>query len=98
MTLVERAKSLFNTILGWGIPGLILIFIFAPGLLLTIGTLIGRAIESAFGSGIVILKRVVKAIQKTRKEGKDLNQSLESELNEEDKIEIRKLKEKEGIK
>ena len=98
MTLVERAKSLFNTILSWGIIGLIIIFIFVPGLFTIIGTFIGRAVERIFGAGVTVLKRVAKAIQKTRKEGKDLNQSLEAELDEKDKKYIAKLKEREKIK
>ena len=98
MTIIERVKSFFNTILGWGIPGLIVICILFPGAFTLIGTIIGRFIEGAYGAGVTALKRVAKAVQKTRKEGKDLNQSLDAELDEKDKEYIAKIKKQEKIK
>lgn len=98
MTIVERVKSFFNTIFGWGIPGLIIICILFPGAFTIIGTLIGRAFEGVYGVGVQTLKRVARAVQKTRKEGKDLNQSLEAELDEKDKKYIDKIKKEEKIK
>lgn len=98
MTIVERVQSFFNTILGWGIPGLIVICILFPGAFTVIGAIIGRLFEGAYGAGVQTLKRVAKAIQKTRKEGKDINQSLEAELDTENKKYIAKIKEQENIK
>lgn len=98
MTIVERVKSFINNILGWGIPGLIVICILFPGAFTIIGTLIGRFIEGAYGAGAIALKRVAKAIQNTRKRGVDLESSLKEELDEKDKQYIRKLKDKEAIK
>ena len=98
MTWVESIKSWFNTILGWGIPGLIILCLIFPGLFTLFGTLIGRAIEGAFGGAITALKRVVKAVQNTRKTGINLDQSLESELDKKDKDYIANLKKKENIK
>lgn len=97
-TIVERVRNFFNAIFGWGIWGLVIICIIFPSAFTLIGTLIGRFIEGAFGAGVQTLKRVAKAIQKTRKEGKDLNLSLDVELDEEHKQFIRQLKEKENIK
>lgn len=98
MTLTERVKSFFNTILGWGIPGLIVICILFPGAFTIIGTIIGRLFEGAYGTGVQTLKRVARAIQKTRKEGKDINQSLDTELDTNNKKYIAKIKEQEKIK
>ena len=98
MTITERVKSFFNIIFGWGIWGLIIICVICPSLLVYIGALVGRFIESVFGLSIKTLKRVVNAVQKTRKEGKDLNTSLDAELDENQKIYIKNLKVKEGIK
>ena len=98
MTIIERVKSFFNTILGWGIPGLIIICVLFPGAFTLIGTIIGRFIEGVYGAGVTALKRVAKAVQKARKEGKDLNQSLDAELDEKDKDYIAKIKKQEKIK
>ena len=98
MTIVERVKSFINNILGWGIPGLIVICVLFPGAFTIIGTLLGRFIEGAYGAGAIALKRVAKAIQNTRKRGADLETSLSSELDEKDKKYIRKLKDKADIK
>jgi len=98
MTIIERVRSWINAVLAWGIPGLIVLFIFFPGIFMAVGTLIGKLIERAYGSATVALKRVVKAVQKTRKEGKDLNQALEAELDAKDKDYITKVKKKEKIK
>ena len=98
MTIVERVRSFFNAIFGWGVWGLIIICVLFPSAFTLIGTLIGRFIEGAFGAGVQTLKRVAKAVQKARKEGKDLNISLDTELDEKMKKYIRELKEKENIK
>jgi hypothetical protein len=98
MTIVERVKSFFNKILGWGIPGLIIICFIFPGAFTLIGTLIGRALEVAYGASSQILKRVAKAIQKVRKQGADLSTELSKELDVKDKKFISDLKEKENIK
>jgi len=98
MTIVERVKSFFNTILGWGIPGLIVICILFPGAFTIIGTVIGRLFEGVYGIASQTLKKVARAVQKTRKEGKEINQSLEAELDTENKKYIAKIKEQEKIK
>lgn len=98
MTIVERIKSFINAIFGWGIWGLIIICILFPSAFTLIGTIIGRAIEGAFGIGVQTLKSVAKAVQKTRKEGKDLNISLATELDEKQKQYVQQLKDKENIK
>lgn len=98
MTIVERVKSFINNILGWGIPGLIVICVLFPGAFTIIGTIIGRLFEGAYGAATVALKRVAKAVQNTRKRGTDLDTSLASELDEKDKQYIRKIKDKENIK
>lgn len=98
MTIVERVRSFFNKILGWGIPGLIIICVLFPGAFTIIGTIIGRLFEGVYGAGVQTLKRVAKAVQETRKRGKELDQSLEAELDVKDKKFIAKLKEDEKIK
>lgn len=98
MTIVEKVRSFFNAILGWGIPGVIVLCLLFPSLFTVIGTIIGRAIEGAFGASVTVLKRVGKAIQKTRKQGANLDHALSEELDEKDKIYIRKMKDKENIK
>ena len=98
MTIIERVKSFFNTILGWGIPGLIIILVLFPGAFTLIGTFIGRFLEGSFGMAKVVSKKLMQAIQKVRKEGKNLEDTLEKELDQKEKDYIKKVKSKESIK
>lgn len=98
MTIVERIRSWINNILGWGIPGLIIICVLFPGAFTLIGTFIGRFIEGSFGIAKKALTSTVRGIQNTRKNGKDINDSLSAEQDEKVKKYIRKLKEQEKIK
>lgn len=95
MTIVERIKSFINNLMGWGFWGLIALVIFCPSL---IGFIFGRIIEAVGGIANKSLKATVSAIQKTRKTGKDLNTSLDAEMDADVKKHIAKLKEKENIK
>jgi len=98
MTIVERVKSFFNMIFGWGIPGLIIICILFPGACTIIGAIVGRLFEGTYGGAAMTLKRVAKAVQNVRKRGADLETSLDSELDEKQKQYIRKIKNKDNIK
>ena len=94
MTFTERIKSFINNLIGWSFWGLLLLVILVPGLL---GTLIGRAVEGSIGIASTVSKRLMSAIQKARKYGKDLNDALEAELDAKDKQYIAQVKEKENI-
>ena len=95
MTIVERIKSFINSLMGWGFWGLLLLVILVPGLA---GGLIGRIIEGTIGITGKALKSVVSAVQKTRKTGKDLNDTLSAEQDADVKAYIAKLKKQEKIK
>ncbi len=95
MTIVERIKSFINGLVGWGFWGILLLIILVPGLA---GTLIGRLIEGTVGITGKALKSVVAGVQKTRKTGKDLNDSLSAELDKEEKEYIKTIKNKHNIK
>jgi hypothetical protein len=94
MTIIERIKSFINGLVGWGFIGLVLLVIFVPGLL---GIVIGRLVEGSVGIASTVSKRLMLAIQKARKYGKDLNEALEAELDAKDKQYIAQVKEKENI-
>ena len=95
MTIVERIKSFINGLMGWGFWGLLLLVILVPGLA---GGLIGRLIEGTIGITGKALKAVVSAVQKTRKNGKNLDDSLSAEQDADVKNYIAKLKKQEKIK
>jgi len=95
MTIVERIKSFINGLIGWGFWGLLLLVILVPGLA---GGLIGRVIEGTIGITGKALKSVVAGVQKTRKTGKDLDDSLSAEQDENVKKYIRKIKDEQNIK
>ena len=94
-TFTEKIKNFINKLVGFGFWGLLILVILVPGLF---GTFIGRFIEGTVGITGKALKSVVSAVQKTRKTGKDLNESLSAEQDTDVKKYIRKLKENEGIK
>jgi len=95
MTIIEKIKSFINNLMGFGFWGLVLLIIFVPGLL---GVVLGRIVEGTIGLGAKCLKAVVKGVQRARKQGKPLDEALDSELDEKYKKYIRDMKAKEGIK
>ena len=95
MTITERVKSYINALAGWGFWGVVLIIILCPSLL---GIIVGRVLEATGGIAKTTLNKVAKAVQEARKNGKDLNVALESELDEKNKKYIADLKTKEKIK
>ena len=95
MTFVERIKSFINNLVGWGFWGLVLLVIFVPGIA---GVLIGKIVEGTIGITGKVLRSTVRGIQNTRKNGKNLDQALDSELDEKHKRYIRQIKDKENIK
>ena len=97
MTLVERVRSFFNKIFGWGIPGLIIICVLFPGAFTIIGTILGRLFEGAYGVARQTLNKVARAVQQTRKNGADLNTALDTSLDQKHKDYIKKVKTQEKI-
>lgn len=90
-TLAERIANFVRNFFGWFIVICVILVFVAPGLLISLlGGIMGRQKRA--------LVRVVGAVQKARKNGKSLNDALDAELDNEDKVLIRRLKEKEGIK
>ena len=94
MTIVERIKSFINSLMGMSFWIIVALLFLCPSLLGLIG---GRLIEGTFGVATTVGKRLIKAIQKTRKSGKDLNDTLDAELDVKDKQYIRKIKDKNEI-
>lgn len=95
MTIVERIKSFINNLVGWGFWGFIVLIILCPSL---IGLIAGRFIEGSFGIAKKTLNSVVRGVQNARKNGKDLDTALSTELDIENKKYISKVKEQEKIK
>lgn len=95
MTIVERIKSFINNLMGWGFWGFVLLLFLCPSL---IGVIFGRLIEGTMGIAKQTLNSVVRAVQKTRKEGTNLNESLGDKLDKKEKEFIKKVKDKENIK
>ncbi len=95
MTFVERIKNFINNLMGASFWIFVLLIVLVPGLL---GTVVGRMIEGTVGITGKALKSVVAGVQKARKQGKDLNDALESETDNDVKKYIRELKERENIK
>jgi len=95
MTVTERVKSFINSLVGWGFWGIVLIVILCPSLL---GIIAGRLLEATGGIAKTTLNKVTKAVQQARKNGKDLNTALDTELDEKNKKYIATLKDKEKIK
>ncbi len=95
MTFTERIKSMINRLVGFGFWGVVLLFFLCPSL---IGLILGRLIEATTGVAKSTLTAVSRAVQGARKNGKDLNIALESELDKNQKDYIAYLKNKEKIK
>ncbi len=95
MTIVERIKGFINDLVGWSFWIFVALLFLAPGLL---GTIVGRLIEGTVGITGKSLKAIVRAVQRTRKTGKDLNDSLDAEEDSDVKDYVAKLKKKEKIK
>lgn len=94
-TIVERIKSFVNNLMGWGFWGFVLLLILCPSV---IGLVAGRLIEGTVGIAKKALNSTVRAVQKTRKNGANLNDTLLAEQDEDVKKYIAKLKEQEKIK
>ena len=95
LTLKERVAQFITRSSGYLLIGIIILVILCPSLL---GLIAGRVLEATFGMAKVTLNKVAKAVQETRKNGKDLNTALSSELDEKQKLYIQELKNKEHIK
>lgn len=95
MTIVERIKGFINGLIGWGFWGFVLLAFLCPSL---IGLIAGRILEATGGVAKATLTAVSRAVQSVRKNGKDLNTELESELDKNQKDYIAYLKDKEKIK
>jgi hypothetical protein len=94
-TWKEKIINFLRKLSGLGFIGIIAVIILCPSL---VGVVLGRFIEGAFGVGKNVLTSVAKAIQKARKQGVDLDQALEIELDKEEKKYIKNLKDRENIK
>ena len=94
-SLWEKFINFQRKLAGYGIILFILAVIFIPG---TLGFFVGKLFEGAFGIASQAGKRIMQAVQKARKQGKDLNDALEAELDEVHKKYIAKVKEQENIK
>jgi len=95
MTIVERVKSFINGLIGWGFWGFVLLVFLCPS---AIGLITGRILEATGGVAKTTLTAVSRAVQSVRKNGKDLNTQLDSELDKDQKDYIAYLKDKENIK
>jgi len=95
MTFTERVKQFINNLVGASFWIFVLLIVLVPGLL---GTVLGRIIEGTVGMTGKALKSVVAGVQKARKQGKELNDALEAETDNDVKKYIRELKERENIK
>lgn len=95
MTIVERIKSFINNLMGWGFWIFVALLILCPSALGFIG---GRVIEGIFGIGKKALDSTVRAVQKARKNGTDLNEALASEQDSDVKKYIAKIKDEGRIK
>lgn len=94
-TLKEKIINFFNNLMGYGFWIAVALVILCPSAL---GFIFGRIVEGIFGIGKQALNSTVRGIQRVRKEGKDLNNALDSEQDEKIKKYIRKLKVQEKIK
>jgi len=94
MTIIERIKSFINNLVGWGFWIFVILLFVCPS---AIGVIGGRLFEGVFGLGNKSFKAVIRAVEKAREDGKDLNQSLDAELDTNMKKYIAKVKDKENI-
>ena len=94
-TMKERLINILNNLKGWAFWITIGLIILCPSLL---GLIAGRIIEGSVGVSRKVLTSVTTAVQKARKQGKDLNESLDAELDKKEKDYIKSLKSKEKIK
>lgn len=94
-TLKESIINFFRGLAGWSFWIVIALIILAPGVL---GAVVGRILEGTIGLTGQALKATIRGVQRARKYGKDLNDSLSAEQDMKVKKYIRKLKEKEKIK
>ena len=94
MTITERIKSFINNLTGWGFWLLLVGVVLLNNLT---GGLVGIFFKESWGITSRSFKSVIRAVQKARKEGKDLNASLDKELDEDMRKYIAKIKERENI-
>ncbi len=94
-TLKEKIINVFRNLKGITFWIIIALIFLCPGLL---GAIVGRLIEGTFGMTRRALNSTVRGIQKTRKEGKNLDDSLSASQDEKVKKYIRKIKEDGGLK
>jgi len=95
MSWKEKLANIIRNTAGWLILICIGLVIFLPA---TAGLLVGRLIEGAVGLPAIVGKAIMRAVQKARKQGKNLDDALEAELDEKHKQYIRQIKNKESIK
>lgn len=93
-TIIEKIKNFVNGLMGWSFWIILALLFLCPSLLGLIG---GRLIESVFGITRKSLEATVRGVQKFRKTGKDINDTLSAEQDEKIKKYIRKIKEKKRI-
>ena len=94
-TFKEKIINFFRNLTGYSFWIFIALIFLCPSFL---GYILGRLIEGTFGIAKKALNSTVRGIQKTRKEGKTLDDSLASEQDYKIKNYIRKLKMKSKIK
>ena len=94
-TIAEKLGNFIRKLTGYGFWIFVALLILCPSALGFIG---GRVIEGIFGIGKKALDSTVRAVQKARKNGTDLNEALASEQDSDVKKYIAKLKDEEKIK
>ena len=94
LSLKEKIIQFFDHLTGYFFWIAIALVFICPSAL---GFIFGRVIEAVAGIGSKALKSTVKAIQKVRKDGKNINEALASEQDSDVKTYIAKLKQKENI-
>lgn len=94
MTIVERIKSFINNLMGWSFWIFVALLFLCPSAL---GFIFGRIIEGIFGIGKKALDSTVRAVQKARKNGTNLDTALASEQDSDVKKFIAKLKDEKKI-
>ena len=94
MTIVERIKSFINNLAGWSFWIFVALLFLCPS---AIGFIFGRVIEGIFGIGKKALDSTVRAVQKARNGGVDLDTALSSEQDTDVKKYIAKIKDEKKI-
>jgi len=95
MTIVERIKDFINNLAGWSFWIFVALIFLCPSL---IGMIAGRLIEATIGITGKTLRSTVTAIQKVRKQGKQIDDALASEQDKDVKAYVNKIKKEEKLK